>query len=117
MMQIFLKDLNWPGEHGVSDDEKYWNTNFEINVVLDIEEQTVFGELEDTVDQISYELIKREFSIRERLLENLVNRIYDQLVASFPSICHVEISIAKTDPPIRNFSGKVGVRLKKSVSR
>jgi len=118
MMQIFLKDLMLTGEHGVSEDEKYWNTTFVVNVVMDIEEKINYTELDQTIDyQQAYQVIKTEFSIRERLLENLVNRIYMRLVESFPSLSHVEISIAKIDPPITNFSGRVGVTLKKSVSR
>jgi dihydroneopterin aldolase len=118
MMQIFLKDLKLSGEHGVSEAEKYWNTTFVVNVVLDIEERINYLELDHTIDyQQAYHLIKTEFSIRERLLENLVNRIYMRLVESFPTLSQVEISIAKIDPPIKNFSGRVGVTLKKSVSR
>lgn len=118
MMQIFLKDLHWKGEHGVSDAEKYWGTTFIVNVTLDIDERSSYEQLDQTIDyQKAYTLIQSEFAVREKLLENLVNRIYQRLVETFPSLCHVEISIAKMDPPIRNFSGRVGVTLKKTVTR
>lgn len=116
MMYIFLQNLKWTGEHGVTEPEKSWGTTFIINAILEVEEKEKYDDLHQTADyQSVYELIKREFSIRESLLENLVTRIFDRLVESFPSILHVDISIAKDDPPIKGFSGRVGVHLKKSV--
>jgi dihydroneopterin aldolase len=116
MMHIFLQNLKWIGEHGVTEPEKNWGTTFIINATLQIEEKSRYDGLDQTADyQSVHEIIKREFSIRESLLENLVSRIYDRLVESFPSILHVDISIAKEDPPIKGFSGRVGVHLKKAV--
>lgn len=113
MMQIFLHNLKWTGEHGVAEPEKNWGTTFIINVTLQVEEKERYDGLSQSADyQSVYELIKREFSIRESLLENLAIRIYDRLIECFPSILHVEISIAKEDPPIKGFSGRVGVQLK-----
>ena len=118
MMQIFLKDLKWIGEHGVSDTEKSWGTNFIVDILLEIDERNSYDHLDHTVDyQQVYELVKFEFSIREKLLENLVMRISERLTNAFPFIHQVEISISKEDPPIKNFSGRVGVKYKKTVAR
>jgi len=113
-MQILLKDVVLFGLHGVHPLEKKVGTSFRINIQIDLDASVSIQSLSDTLDYAQvFETLKKEFQIKEDLLEVLIERIIASIALLSSNIKTIDISIIKLNAPINGFQGEVGVRKQK----
>jgi 7,8-dihydroneopterin aldolase/epimerase/oxygenase len=114
-MTIMLSGVILRGAHGLYAEEKLLGNEFRLDIKLtyDIGED-IIQSIDHTIDYVKvYELVKREFSIPEALLETLAMKMGAVLKQSFPQLTALEISIQKLHPPLPSFRGSTGVCYKK----
>ena len=72
-----------------------------LTVKADLSLSSVTDKLEDTVDYVSLlAIVKKQMSIRSKLLENVVDRIINQVFNDLPKVSQVTVSVSKRNPPI-----------------
>ena len=72
-----------------------------LTVKADLSLSSVTDKLEDTVDYVSLlAIVKKQMSIRSKLLENVVDRIINQVFNDLPKVSQVTVSVPKRNPPI-----------------
>lgn len=72
-----------------------------LTVNADLSLSSVTDKLEDTVDYVSLlAIVKKQMSIRSKLLENVVDRIIIQVFNDLPKVSQVTVSLSKRNPPI-----------------
>ena len=72
-----------------------------LTVKADLSLSSVTDKLEDTVDYVSLlAIVKKQMSIRSKLLENVVDRIIIQVFNDLPKVSQVTVSLSKRNPPI-----------------
>lgn len=103
MGTIQFEGMEFFSFHGCFKEEQIIGTKFIVD--LEIESDTAQAEisdrLQDTLDYvIIYQKVKKEMEQKSHLLEHVARRIVDSLRLNFPSVVHIELKIAKLNPPI-----------------
>ena len=84
-------------------EEKKIGSDYIVNLTVsaDLSLSSVTDKLEDTVDYVSLlAIVKKQMSIRSKLLENVVDRIINQVFNDLPKVSKVTVSVSKRNPPI-----------------
>lgn len=105
--QIALHKISLYAYHGCLEQERIVGNNYEIDirVWIDASKAVESDDVADTINYASiYEIVKQEMMIPSNLLEHVAGRIIKSVKKEFSLIQMVEITIAKTPPPI---SGKI----------
>ncbi|MDD4379490.1 MAG: dihydroneopterin aldolase [Dysgonamonadaceae bacterium] len=100
---IELKNMRFFAHHGVFSQETVVGNEFMVNLHIeaDLTEACKTDNIEHTINYASvYELVKSEMQKPSQLMENAAYRIMGQIKASFPQIVHLEVRIAKMNPPV-----------------
>ena len=103
MGKILLKNNHIYAYHGCMIEEEKIGSEYIVNLTVnaDLSLSSVTDKLEDTVDYVSLlAIVKKQMSIRSRLLENVVDRIINQVFNDLPKVSQVTVSVSKTNPPI-----------------
>jgi 7,8-dihydroneopterin aldolase/epimerase/oxygenase len=114
-MTIHLHSLKFFAYHGLFEEETISGNDFELNVDVEAAVAENITALSQTVDYVKvYEIIRSRMQQPTKLLETLVQDLADKIHATDNRIKHISISITKMNPPIADFSGSVGVSIKKA---
>jgi 7,8-dihydroneopterin aldolase/epimerase/oxygenase len=114
MFTIYLNNLIFHSFHGVHEEERILGAEFTVNAELSFKESNVITALDQTIDYVKvYALIKQQMSVPTALLETVAQGLADNIYAIDNRIASININIKKTNPPIENFQGSVGVSFKK----
>ncbi|MEO6583364.1 MAG: dihydroneopterin aldolase [Ferruginibacter sp.] len=114
MITIALNNLVFYSHHGVHPEETVLGTHFELDVAVTFEEKGVIKNLEDTVDYVSiYQIIQQHMQRPSRLLETVAMQLAEEIYKNNSGITTINICISKLNPPINNFTGKVGITYRK----
>lgn len=113
-MQIHLKRLKFFGYHGLDKGEEIAGGKFEVDVITNyLPIKIPIKEIGETIDYtILLEIVKERMKKPVHLLETLATEIAGEIIAKFPIVTEVIISISKLHPPIKGFEGAVGVTFK-----
>jgi len=100
---IELKNMRFFAHHGVFSQETVVGNEFMVNLRIeaDLSKACKTDNIEDTINYAAvYELVKLEMLKPSQLMENAAYRILKQLKSSFPQIVHLEVRMAKMNPPV-----------------
>ena len=103
MGKILLKNIHIYAYHGCMREEEKIGSDYIVNLTVnaDLSLSSVTDKLEDTVDYVSLlAIVKKQMSIRSKLLENVVDRIINQVFNDLPKVSQVTVSVSKRNPPI-----------------
>ena len=103
MGKILLKNIHIYAYHGCMIEEEKIGSDYIVNLTVnaDLSLSSVTDKLEDTVDYVSLlAIVKKQMSIRSKLLENVVDRIINQVFNDLPKVNQVTVSVSKRNPPI-----------------
>lgn len=103
MGKILLKNIQIYAYHGCMIEEEKIGSDYIVNLTVnaDLSLSSVTDKLEDTVDYVSLlAIVKKQMSIRSKLLENVVDRIINQVFNDLPKVSQVTVSVSKRNPPI-----------------
>jgi 7,8-dihydroneopterin aldolase/epimerase/oxygenase len=112
ILTISLTNLRFFAYHGLYEEEKKTGNQFDLELFVSyIPPSGTITDISDTINYVSlYELLKKEMQQPRGLLETLAMEIADKIHHDFPMIKRIELSVVKTQPPIAQFAGKVGVK-------
>jgi dihydroneopterin aldolase len=113
-MKIHLKDVKMFAYHGLDIGEDILGGEYEINLTVSYIPAIIpLVELNETVDYTKLHLLLLERMKKPaKLLEAVATELASEIIAKFPIVNEVEISITKLHPPIVSFQGSVGVTFK-----
>jgi dihydroneopterin aldolase len=121
--RIFIKGLSLHAYHGVMAHEAKVGQSFSIDMDLEIDLSAAVRS-DKVVDTVSYDKVvecaRDAFSAqRFRLIEAAAGKVADAVLAAFPRVNAIEITIHKPHAPIAATFSDVGVTLmrKRAVSR
>src|SRR6202008_2308558 len=100
---INIEGIKLYAYHGCLDEEALIGGNYIVDVYLqtDFTEAAETDDLSKTVDYCKgYELVKGEMSIRSKLIEQVGQRISDQLKKRFPTVLSHRVKVTKLLPPM-----------------
>ncbi len=121
--RIFIKGLSLHAYHGVMAHEAKVGQSFGIDLELDID-LSAAARSDKVVDTVSYDKVvecaTRAFNMqRFRLIEAAAGSVADAVLAQFPRVSSIAVTIHKPHAPIAATFSDVGVTLvrKRSASR
>ena len=117
MLTIELQQIKLHAFHGLYPGEERLGSPYEVNLKAQCMEPAngTYLELSDTINYaVLYEIIRKRMAVPTPLLETVANDIIGEIIAQFPRIRTIEISIFKLQPPIAQFEGRVGVTINRS---
>jgi 7,8-dihydroneopterin aldolase/epimerase/oxygenase len=117
---IFIRGLALHAYHGVMAHEAKVGQTFTIDLELDID-LTAAARSDKVADTVSYDKVaecaaKAFRAQRFRLIETAAGRVADALLAAFPRLRKVKVTIHKPHAPIAATFSDVGVALERARS-
>ena len=103
MGRIYLKNIRLYAFHGCMDEEEKIGSDYVVNVFVDtdLSHSSLSDDLKDTVDYVAlHTIVKKEMSIRAKLLEKVADRILKRILKEHPEVVLVNVKVAKKNPPI-----------------
>lgn len=104
MATITLKSIRFHAKHGVLPQEKVDGNHFEVDVVMDADvlRASRTDDLSNTVDYGEAARIVGDVMHGGSvdLIETLVHRIGERLMAAFPAVRELTVAVRKLNPPI-----------------
>jgi len=100
---IELKNMRFFAHHGIFSQETVVGNEFMVNLHIeaDLSKACKTDNIDDTINYAAvYELVKSEMLKPSQLMENAAYRILERIKASFPQIVHLEVRMAKMNPPV-----------------
>lgn len=115
-MHIYLNDLVFNGFHGVYAAEKKIGNTFKVDVRIQITPATqTIDQLDQTIDYVKvYQLIQQIMETPTPLLETLVAKIADKILAEHSIANAVFVKITKQQLAISYFEGTTAVSIERS---
>jgi 7,8-dihydroneopterin aldolase/epimerase/oxygenase len=116
--RIFVSGLVLHAYHGVGDDEGRVGQQFLVDLVLDLDLAAAArsDRLADTVDYADLvEVSSRAFCAkRYRLVEAAAGAVADAVLAAFPRVSRLQVTVHKPHAPIAAVFADVGITLVRS---
>jgi dihydroneopterin aldolase len=100
---IEVNEIRLYANHGCLPEEERIGSNYIVDVYLETEfsEAAQNDDLNKTVDYVViHEIVKKQMSIRAKLLENVAQRIIDECKNISNTVVFIRVKIAKLCPPI-----------------
>jgi len=116
MGRVALEGLEFHAFHGVYPHERESGNWFEVDIAVETD-FAVAARNDDLVGTVNYEtlfkMVKEEMEQPSKLLETIVEKIADDVLAVMPEVTLIEVKIAKLNPPIGGKCRKAIVSLTK----
>jgi len=112
MHKIIVEGINVFGYHGCLPEEAKIGTRYTVDVIMetDFTEAAKMDDLSKTIDYvIVYNIVKEQMAIRSKLIEQVGQRIVDELKKQFTSLLKVEVKVTKHNPPMNGNVEKVSI--------
>jgi len=112
MHQIIVEGINVFAYHGCLDEEGKIGCNYTVDVTMetDFTEAAKTDDLDKTIDYvIVYNIVKTQMAVRSRLLEQVGQRVVDELKKQFSSLKKVSVKVTKINPPMNGDVEKVSI--------
>lgn len=119
MGQIALEGMEFFAFHGYYDEEQKIGNKYGVDLYIqtDLHAAGASDKLDATVNyEVLYRLVMEEMRAPARLLEHVGYRVLDRVLASFPHIHSVKISVSKFNPPLGGICHRAKVTLKRKRS-
>lgn len=103
MNYLVINNMRFHAFHGVMSNEGLVGGEYSVSFKIgyDFSEACSTDDISKAVDYGHiYELVKEEMKKPSRLIEHLAQRIQDRIVAEYPVILTMDISVTKYRPPI-----------------
>lgn len=114
LSKILVQGINLYAYHGCLKEEAVIGANYIVDVCIeaDLTKPSKSDKLEHTIDYVTvHEIVKKEMSVRSKLIEHVAKRILDNLRKKFPRIESIEVKVTKLNPPIPGEVERVSVVL------
>lgn len=112
MNKILVEGIKIYAYHGCLAEEGKIGTNYIVDVTLetDFSEAAKKDDLTKTIDYVVvYDIVKSQMAIRSKLIEQVGQRIVDELKKQFATIKKVEVKVTKLNPPMNGNVERVSI--------
>jgi dihydroneopterin aldolase len=112
MHKITVEGIKVYAYHGCLEEESKIGTNYTVDVLMDTDfsEAAKTDDLEKTIDYvIVYNIVKTQMAIRSKLIEQVGQRIVDELKKQFDTLKKVEVKVTKINPPMNGNVERVSI--------
>lgn len=110
MAKLLVEGIKLYAYHGCMKEETVIGGNYRVDVCIeaDLSKPSKSDKLSDAIDYvIVYEIVKKEMSVRSKLIEHVAKRIFDELKKRFSKTESIEVKVTKLNPPIEGEVEKV----------
>ncbi|RFN59194.1 dihydroneopterin aldolase [Marixanthomonas ophiurae] len=117
MSTIRLKNIRIFANHGCLTEEEKIGSDYIVNlkVTANLSKAAKTDDLGDTVDYVHLQKIVREqMAIRSKLLEQVGQRIIDEILKEIELVDTVKVRVSKINPPIGGDIAEVSVTMSSS---
>ncbi|MBK5284472.1 MAG: dihydroneopterin aldolase [Bacteroidia bacterium] len=115
MAEIKISSIRLYAYHGCMPEEKLIGGWYEVDVEIeaDINAAIESDNLSDTVDYSGVnEIVRKEMSVRCKLVEHVAGRIANALIIEMPRIKEVKVKVSKMNPPVSGEVERFSVEVK-----
>ena len=112
MNKILVEGIKIYAYHGCLEEEGKIGCNYIVDVTMetDFTEAAKTDDLTKTIDYvIVYDIVKKQMAIRSKLIEQVGQRIVDELKKQFSTLKKVEVKVTKLNPPMNGNVEKVSI--------
>lgn len=116
MGKIAIKGMCFFGYHGCHKEEQNIGNNYLVDVYIDtnLTKAAKTDNLTNTIDYVKvHQIVEKEISKTSKLLENVAERVINELSKNFKHIDYIKVRVAKLHPPIGREVEKVYIELEK----
>jgi len=114
MNTINIEGIKLYAYHGCLPEEEIIGGNYVVDVymVTDFSEAALTDDLSKTIDYCAiYEICKTQMAIRSKLIEQVGQRIFNDIKKTFPQITHLHLKLSKLIPPINGDVEQVSIEI------
>ena len=112
MHKILVEGIKVYAYHGCLAEEGKIGTNYIVDVTMetDFTEAAKTDNLSKTIDYVVvYNVVKTQMAIRSKLIEQVGQRIVDELKKQFATLKKVEVKVTKLNPPMNGDVERVSI--------
>lgn len=112
MHKIIVEGINVFAYHGCLEEEARIGTRYTVDVIMetDFSVAAKTDDLSKTIDYvIVYNIVKKQMAVRSKLIEQVAQRIVDELKEKFTTLKKVDLKVTKHNPPMNGDVDKVSV--------
>ena len=112
MNKILVEGIKIYAYHGCLEEEGKIGANYVIDVTMEtnFSEAAKTDNLKKTIDYVAvYDIVKAQMAIRSKLIEQVGQRIVDELKKQFATLKKVEVKVTKLNPPMNGNVEKVSI--------
>ena len=112
MHKIIVEGIKVFAYHGCLEEEAKIGTHYTVDVWMetDFSEAAKTDDLTKTIDYVTvYDIVKKQMAIRSKLIEQVGQRIVDELKMEFNTLHKLEVKVTKHNPPMNGNVEKVSI--------
>lgn len=112
MNKILVEGIKVYAYHGCLEEEGKIGSNYIVDVTIETDflKAAIADDLNQTIDYVTvYNIVKKEMSIRAKLIEHVGLRIINQLKKELHNLHKVEVKVTKLNPPMNGEVEKVSI--------
>lgn len=112
MHKILVEGIKVYAYHGCLEEEGKIGCNYTVDVTMetDFAEAAKSDDLTKTIDYVVvYEIVKQQMAIRSKLIEQIGQRIVDELKKQFSTLKKLEVKVTKLNPPMNGNVQQVSI--------
>lgn len=112
MHKILVQGINVYAYHGCLEEEAKIGCNYIVDVEIetDFSEAAKTDDLSKTIDYVVvYNIVKAQMAIRSKLIEQVGQRIVDELKKELKGLKKIEVKVTKINPPMNGDVDKVAI--------
>lgn len=114
MHKILVEGIKLYAYHGCLEEEGRIGADYMVDVVMETD-FTLAAQTDDltkTIDYvIVYQIVKKQMAIRSNLIEQVGQRIVEELKTTFREIHKLEVKVTKLNPPMNGNVEKVSIQI------
>jgi dihydroneopterin aldolase len=112
MNKILVEGISVYAYHGCLEEEARIGCNYLVDVTMetDFAEAAKADDLSKTIDYVTvYNIVKAQMAVRSKLIEQVGQRIVDELKKELKGLLKIELKVTKLNPPMNGNVEKVSV--------
>ena len=112
MHKILVEGIKLYAYHGCLEEEGKIGTNYVVDVTMetDFTEAAQTDDLSKTIDYVVvYNIVKTQMAVRSKLIEQVGQRIVDDLKKEFSTLKKVSVKVTKLNPPMNGDVERVSI--------
>ncbi|MGZ4116066.1 MAG: dihydroneopterin aldolase [Bacteroidia bacterium] len=112
MHKILVQGINVYAYHGCLEEEGKIGCNYIVDVTMetDFTEAAKTDDLNKTIDYVVvYNIVKAQMAIRSKLIEQVGQRIVEELKKELKGLKKIKVKVTKLNPPMNGNVDKVAI--------